>query len=767
MKFPHLPRQPLPGLFLSAIAGIVAAEYWAPVASNMPITLALFLTLAALIVRRKSTAAVLIFTACACFLLHQFAIEDDPGRDLAREFSEKPLVKATGIVVSAPLEKQTSKGDRTAEFQLRLESIEIDNTSMRADAVVFAKWMGDSPAYGDRVSIQGEASNIPPPRNPGQFNYAAYMNRLGIYSEISMLDATSGEVLNSGHGNPVVALALKTRHWVQQKILLDLENSPDIGGLIQGLTLGLKSETPEETRELFQRTGTLHLFVVNGLHIGMFMAIAFLLVRLCGAGRVPAILIVIPLVCFYALLTGSSTGSMRATIMAVILLTGMLVDGRRVMLNNLAAAGLVILACNTKELFMPGCQFSMGVVFTIILLAGPLQRFFSKFGKPDAFLPKSLWSPFQKATQHSKHHISKLLAVSTAASLGSLPFAAGYFNLVTPSSVLANMVVVPMAYLILCTGILSALIGIFSNMHSICLNNIKLLLAHAILWTVHLFAQIPYGHLYVEVPDFKTKPPCEITVLDLGGASAIHLRTAYQDWLIDCGNKVPYETIVLPYLHSRGVNRLDGFILSHGSAKFNGAAISVETDFQPKLSADSLLDDRSPSRREFHQWLKEHGITRTTYQSSDLLEIHATKITILYPPKNSNARLADDKALVLRLDRYGCSVLFVSSSGAVAERWLLDNKRDMLRADILVTNTHDTDTSETPGFIEAVQPGAVIASTEIDGAWARDITARGIKLFRQEQAGGVNISLGMPDGEYVVKAFLGNESFHGTGHYAE
>ena len=82
----------------------------------------------------------------------------------------------------------------------------------------------------------------------------------------------------------------------------------------------------------------------------MFMAIVFLLSRpsCCGAGRVTAILIVIPLVCFYALLTGSSTGSMRASIMAVILLTGMLVDGRPVMLNNLAAAGLVILACNTE-----------------------------------------------------------------------------------------------------------------------------------------------------------------------------------------------------------------------------------------------------------------------------------------------------------------------------------------------------------------------------------------------------------------------------------
>ena len=144
------------------------------------------------------------------------------------------------------------------------------------------------------------------------------------------------------------------------------------------------------------------------------------------------------------------------------------------------------------------------------------------------------------------------------------------------------------------------------------------------------------------------------------------------------------------------------------------------------------------------------------------------KIRVLYPSAQFEcARLPMTRRSSMRLDRDGCSVLFMSSSGASTERWLLENKRDMLRADILVTNTHDTDTSEAPGFIEAVQPGAVIASAQIDEAWARDITARGIKLFRQDQTGGVTIGLGMPDGEYTVKAFLGDESFHGTGHYAE
>ena len=765
MKIPRLPRQPLLLLFCSAAAGILAAEYGPPGTPALAITLALLLTSAVLAARWRSTAGIFLFTACAFFLLHRFALQDDPGRELARAFSGKPLVKATGIVISAPLEKLSSKGIPSSGFQLRLESIAINNTATPADAVMLVKWAGEPPAYGDRVSVTGEAANIPPPRNPGQFDYAAYMHRLGIYSEISVLDAVSGEVLNGGHGNPVIALALKTRRWVQQKLVLDLENSPNVSGLVQGLTLGLKSETPEETRELFQRTGTLHLFVVNGLHIGMFMAIVFLLARLCGAGRALSILIVIPLVCFYALLTGSSTGSIRASIMAAILLAGLLVDGKPVMLNNLAAVGLAILAWNTNELFMPGFQFSLGVVFTIILLAGRLQRFFGKFGTPDAFIPRSLWNPFQKSAHFCSQHTARLLGVSTAASIGSLPFAAGYFNLLTPSSVVANMAVVPVAFLILAHGILSSLAGIFSNTLSILFNNVNWLLAHAVLWTVHLFAQVPYGHLYVEMPDFHAKPACEITVLDTGGGGAIHLRSAGRDWLVDCGSVAAYETVVRNYLHSRGVNRLDGFVVSHGNSRFIGAATAVEADFAPVQSADSPLDDRSPARRAFHQWLADHAFARTMLKRGDAVDISpAVKIRVLFPPPDSTARLADEKTLVLRVECAGCRVLLMSGGDAFAERWLLDNEKD-LRCDILVKSPHS---DETMDFINAVQPKAIICSCSnfaaaghIDDTWAADVAARGIHLFRQDETGAVNVKL--DSGAFTVKAFMDGGSYSAKG----
>jgi len=438
------------------------------------------------------------------------------------------------------------------------------------------------------------------------------------------------------------------------------------------------------------------------------------------------------------------------------------------MLNNLAAAGLAILAWDTNELFMPGFQFSLGVVFTIILLAGWFQRHAAKIGAPDPFLPKNLWSPFQKAAQKCSHEVSKLFGVSTAATIGSLPFAAGYFNLVTPSSILANMAIVPMAFLILGCGILSAIAGIFSNTLCAVFNNVNWLLAHAVLWTVHLFAQAPGGHFYVEMPQLTAKPACEIVALDLGGGAAIHIRSQGRDWLEDCGSGGAYDSIVRNYLHSRGVNRLDSFVASHGSSKFIGAAASLEADFAPALSADSPLDDRSPSRREFHQWLSDHTLARTTLKRGDELDISPmAKIRVLYPPADSDARVADEKALVLRLECAGCRVLLMPGGGAITERWLLDHEPD-LRCDILVKSPH---TGEMPEFLDAVHPQAIIcanssyAAERIDEAWAGAVDARGIRLFRQDETGAVNVKL--DSGAITVKPFLGNEDFTARGQMAK
>ncbi len=67
----------------------------------------------------------------------------------------------------------------------------------------------------------------------------------------------------------------------------------------------------------------------------------------------------------------------------------------------------------------------------------------------------------------------------------------------------------------------------------------------------------------------------EITVLDAGAGAAVHLRAGGADWLFDAGSARDYERFLRDYLHSRGIDRLDGLLLSHGDSLHIGGASSV------------------------------------------------------------------------------------------------------------------------------------------------------------------------------------------------
>jgi beta-lactamase superfamily II metal-dependent hydrolase len=65
------------------------------------------------------------------------------------------------------------------------------------------------------------------------------------------------------------------------------------------------------------------------------------------------------------------------------------------------------------------------------------------------------------------------------------------------------------------------------------------------------------------------------SALDLKSGGALHIRTPESDWLCDTGSLRDYDRVVRQYLRSRGVNRLDGLILTHGDAGHIGGGCGV------------------------------------------------------------------------------------------------------------------------------------------------------------------------------------------------
>src|SRR6266404_4295047 len=661
MKLLNPPRQPFVGLALMAVMGVITAEIL-PLPSAALIPTAIMPALCILTVacwpRLLATYGIV---GAGFFLLHNFQTRSTEGQQLADELGNRPrVVTLTGCVISEP--KIAPSGFGT--FLLKLKSIELEGRKQSTHAIWQVRWKG-VPEFGDELKFFGTAEPIPPPRNPGEFDMRSYLARRDVRRLLFVRYPEDGALIRHGGGNPIMRAAQKSRAWMQSALCRGLEDAPDVQNFLSGIVLGLRHQTPEDIEEPFQQTGTLHLFAVAGLHVGIVAALLWMLAMVARLSRKWAAALIIPLLLFYAAVTGLHVSSIRAAVMSSILLGGLFFERKVFVLNSLAAAAFFLLCWSTNELFSTGFQLSFAVVGAIILFADPFAEFLQRWTAPDPFLPRSLLRGPRLRIHVAFEWLCRGGSVSLAAWLGSLPFVLWYFHIVTQISLLANLIVVPIAFFILAIALLSLLVTPLLLWPAVIFNNANWFLAQLVLGIVHLFAQVPGGHFYVECPHWPKNDIARITVLDLGGGAAVHLRTRGADWLFDCGSDRTYKRVVRQYLHAAGVNRLDGLLLTHGDSLHIGGTAELLHDFPGARLIDNPAPDRSAIHQRLQRLFRQREIKPDNLTVGDNFRL-SRDVTghVLFPPRVVPASMADDQTYVVQLFiPPSTSILFMSDSG--------------------------------------------------------------------------------------------------------
>ena len=763
MKLLSAPRQPFVGLALMAAVGIIVAEL-VPVGPTALISAAVVLGICILIaVWWPKLAATYLIVAAGFFLLHKFATTKTAGQQLADKLGERPrVVTAVGCVITEP--KIAPSGFAT--FLLKLKSIELEGKNESTYAVWQVRWKG-APEFGDELKLFGTAEPIAPPRNPGEFDMRAYLTRHDIRRMLFVRYAEDGTLIRHGSGNPVLRAAQTSRTWMQNALCRGLDDAPEAKSFISGIVLGIRHETPEDIEEPFQQTGTIHLFAVAGLHVGIVAALLWVLAAIARLPRKRAAAFIIPSLFFYAAVTGLHIPALRAAVMASILVGSYFFERRVFLPNSLAAAAFFILCWNTNELFSTGFQLSFAVVGAIVLFADRFFRFFQRRAAPDPFLPQSLVRGPHRWMHASYEWLCGGASVSLTAWIGSLPLILWYFHLVTPISLLANLVVVPIAFFVLAIALLSLMTTPLLPWVALIFNNANWTLATLVIGIVHLFAQIPGGHFYVGEPDWGGRS-AKMTVLDLGAGAAVHVRVDGHDWLIDCGSERSYDRVVREYLHWAGVNRLTGLVLTHGDSQHIGGVTQLLSDFPRVRVIDNPAPDRSLIHRRLPRivsGLEGRGRKPDELAAGDNFHLSREAIAhVLFPPRGFAGATADDQALVIRLSIAPSTfVLFMSDNGEETERALLSNGSN-LQSDILVKGQHSSGSSGSASFLDDARPRLIIATSRefpeherISEQWAEQLRARGIKLFRQDETGAVELNFS--NQKWSARAYLTGEVF--------
>ena len=756
----NIPRQPFVGLAIAAAVGIILADYFPVAISHWLFAGILFVACASAVFVWAKLGSTYLVVAAAFFLIHNFRTADTAGSKLAERLSERPrTLRATGFVSSEP--KFAANGFAT--FLFSLESIELEERTEPTNATVQVRWHGN-PEFGDELKLFGTAEPIAPPRNPGEFDMRSYLARQDVRRSLFVRYPEDGALVRKGAGNPILRMAQTSRAWMQSAICRGLGDSPEVQNFLGGIALGLRHQTPEDIEEPFQQTGTLHLFAVAGLHVGIVAQLLWILATIARLPRKWATALIIPCLLFYAAVTGLHVSSVRAAVMCSILLAGIFAERKVFAFNSLAAAAFFLLGWNTNEFFAAGFQLSFAVVGGIILLENPLSRWLQRFGATDPFLPRNLVSRSRRVVGNGYSWICRGGSVSLAAWAGSLPLILWYFHLITPSSVFANLLVVPLAFFILAIALLSIVTAPITSAISVIFNNANWALASGVIAFVHWSAQLPLSHYYVPAIDWPSRSVAKICVLDVGAGAAVHIHGRGEDWLLDCGSARDYDRVLRSYLHATGVNRVDGLLLSHGDSLHIGAAETLLADFAPSLLIDNSALDRSTVHHRLRETFSSKRMKVLKLSAGDKFEIGPDiSGTVLFPPRKFAATTADDQVLVVQLTVKAAKILFLSDSGYATEEMLLGSKSE-LRSDILVKGQHHSGNSGLDKFLDVVQPRLIIATSRdfpqqerIQDAWAERVRTKGIKLFRQDETGAVQLEFN-PDG-WQARAYVTGETF--------
>jgi competence protein ComEC len=746
--FPWQQRLPFAGLLGAAIAGILFPNLL-PMDSVLCLAGSVFFLLVWLLRRR---AAWIYLTAGFAFAALQiWQTRESTARAFAESLhGETTVASVRGRVVGHSDGKPGAK----ARFFLEVEELDIQGQILRPASRIIVSAPAAPPLWGDRVTASGALRELAGPRNPGQFDFRAYQARQGVTCEL-IVSSPSDIRIEPKVGFSIHRLASDCRHWMETTLRKGISSDPLVCELLAGLVLGVTSEIPEDLQDQFRQTGTFHIFSVSGLHVGMIAMILWQLLRAFAVDRRACVLLIIPALFFYALITGWKPSSIRAATMTAIFMIGMVSSRQPIPLNSLCAAAFLILAQSTNEIFNPGFQLSVTVVAAILLVSAPIQKRLQAVLLPDPFIPSELWNPFQKARCRMAGSVSGLVAVSLAAWIGSLPLTLWYFHLISFSALVANPVIVPLTFVIMSTALLALGLGVFSQFLAAVFNNANLALTHVMLAFIQSVASMPFSFITLGPPP---RAPLEVVVFDVGKGGCVAIRSGGRLCLLDSGDAWDYKTIIQPWMRGIGKLASDTIVLTHGDAEHIGGAASMlssQTHF-----FESPLQDRSHVRQKLRSELAAKSIPQSIVQAGDAIPIsdNAT-LQILHPPISLIANKADDKAIIALLEGCGALVLFLSDTGPAAWQTL-----GPIRADIAVMGRHHSEILPEVGFLQKLGIRAVIASgasfpknEPIDENWAAALREHGIELFRMDESGAVQIFAG-PQG-IELESFVNSRKY--------
>ncbi len=511
--------------------------------------------------------------------------------------------------------------------------------------------------------------------------------------------------------------------------------------LVDALMLGRRGGIDPELQERFARSGLVHLLSISGFHVGLIAAWVFLVARLLGGSREPALILAALVSTAYVAFLGWPAPATRAAALAIVLARS------RVCQRHVRADELLAATCLIVLLIDPWAVLDLGGWLSAAALWGATR--FSRW--TDGALGRGFgW---------------RTLGSSVGATLATAPITAWALGTVAPIGIALNFLAIPIAAVAV-PGVLVSLL----------LYPVAAPIAHAFAagagLGLHLLelvagagAAMPGGHQVLEPGQLRTSLPwvaglaiglwtaafrntvreagrragwaltlvlwlglarasvfaapdggrsLTLHFLDVGQGDAAAIRTPSGRWiLVDAGpagrGADAGRRVVVPFLERQGARALSLAVVSHAHADHLGGLPAVLSRVPARLVLEPAAAVPDPVYARFLDGLHTAGVAWHAARAGERFEIDGVRWSILHPVHGWAAWGEDinEDSLVLLVEYGDFQAVFAGDAGFPAEAAMLARLR---RVDLLKVGHHGSRGSTGNDWLTALGPAVAVIS---------------------------------------------------------
>ncbi|QDV57819.1 DNA internalization-related competence protein ComEC/Rec2 [Rosistilla oblonga] len=799
----NAPRQPMLMIAVAGLIGILADHRLGISSDHWPLLVAVAIAVLTIawVCQPLRIAAILLATAGSFGFYHHQQLYQYERQTLAGFLSDAWQPIWVEAIIRSPIQRRPDvlaeqRSEHPAEAwqsPMRIEVVAVrDGASYRAasgTARVIVDGEVTGLLYGDRIRFAGHAQRIPAASNPGEVDLQqAYRARRQLV-RMHVDSPAQIDVVAAGNWSLRRAIdAIGNRG----QLALTANLKPQQAPLAEALVLGRREAVDRSMRDRLLETGTIHLLAVSGLHVGIVAIAASWLAIFLGGSRTTNLMFVIGVCLAYMLVTGARPPVVRAATLISIFLIGRLIGKRSDPLNALASAAVLLMLIDPLSIGQIGTHLSFLAVATIVLCSGlPDPR--PQLDPLDELL-QSRWAMLLALGQTAWQSVRQLISISFWIWIIGLPIVWHHFHVITPISVIANVLLWIPLTVALVSGLVTAVLGgiwlpLGEVPGEICSRSLQMIvrlvdgLANidgAFFWLPSPpHWMLPVFYLAIVATAFliphRYKRPAVLACAALWFAVAIGLATRRADpdrmiatfidvghgtsvllefpngenWLYDAGRlgdpafaRWPIEAV----LWSEGIRHLDGLIVSHADSDHYNAIAGLAERFSIArvVGSHELFEDKQQGIAEVGRVLKAKGIPIESLAAGDLLlqQPHC-RVTALHPPAKHLPGKDNANSIVLRIDCFDRTIVLPGDLEQPGTAMLLIQARPR-PGGVLMAPHHGSLSQDIFPILQWADPSVVIASGGKRAAGPRVrkmLTETGAQGFVTHRDGAIRVSI--------------------------